>query len=123
LGGSMGGMRVLEWAIEHPERVAGALVLATGARATADQIGLQTTQIRAITADPAFRGGDYYDAGPGEGPHVGMGLARRIAHLSYRAEIELDSRFANLPQGDEVPEAGGRYAVQSYLDHHDHKLV
>lgn len=123
LGGSMGGMRVLEWAIEHPSRVARALVLATGARATADQIGLQTTQIHAINADPAFRGGDYYDAAPGEGPHAGLGLARRIAHLSYRAEIELDTRFGNRPQGEEDPRRGGRYAVQSYLDHHDRKLV
>ena len=51
---------------------------------TADQIGTHAVQIDAIIADPAYRGGDYYDAPDGEGPHVGMGIARRIAHLTYR---------------------------------------
>jgi len=98
-------------------------VLAVGARATGDQIGTQTTQIHAIRSDPAFRGGDYYSAVDGEGPHVGLGIARRIAHLTYRAELELDIRFGNSPQGTEDPARGGRYAAQSYLDHHDAKLV
>lgn len=123
LGGSMGGMRALEWAVGLPDRLERALVLAVGARATGDQIGTQTTQIHAIRSDPAFRGGDYYSAVDGEGPHVGLGIARRIAHLTYRAELELDIRFGNSPQGTEDPARGGRYAAQSYLDHHDAKLV
>ncbi|MGH8882402.1 MAG: alpha/beta fold hydrolase, partial [Stackebrandtia sp.] len=52
VGGSMGGMRVLEWMVGYPDRIDAALVLAVGARATADQIGTQTTQIAAITSDP-----------------------------------------------------------------------
>ena len=82
LGGSMGGMRALEWEVGYPERVAAALILATGARATADQIGTQTTQIAAITSDPDWQGGDYY--GTGRAPTAGLGIARRIAHLTYR---------------------------------------
>jgi homoserine O-acetyltransferase len=121
LGGSMGGMRALEWAIGHPDRVDGALVLASGARATADQIGTQSAQIRAITNDPAWHDGDYQLAG--ERPDAGLGLARRIAHLTYRSEIELDTRFANDPQPGEDPAAGGRYAVESYLDHQAGKLI
>ncbi len=120
-GGSMGGMRSLEWIVTHPNRVRAALVLAVGARATADQIGVQSTQIAAIMADPDWQGGDYYESG--RRPEAGLGIARRMAHLSYRSEEELDSRFANLPQGDEDPWRDGRYAVQSYLDHQASKLV
>lgn len=123
VGGSMGGMRALEWAVTYPDRVGSLLVLAVGAAATADQIGLQSAQIEAIRADPAFHGGDYYDLPDGQGPHVGLGLARRIAHLSYRSENEMSQRFGREPQEGEDPLAGGRYAIQSYLDHHAAKLV
>ncbi|MBF6327391.1 homoserine O-acetyltransferase MetX [Nocardia transvalensis] len=121
VGGSMGGMRVLEWMVGHPERVGAALVLAVGARATADQIGTQTTQIAAIQADPDWQGGNYH--GTGRVPTAGMGIARRIAHLTYRTEFELDHRFGNRPQGDENPWDGGRYAVQSYLEYQAEKLI
>jgi homoserine O-acetyltransferase len=121
LGGSMGGARALEWIVSHPDRVGSALLLAVGARATADQIGTQSTQIAAIKADPDWQGGDYYDTG--REPVAGLEIARRFAHLTYRGEIELDTRFANDAQGEEDPTAGGRYAVQSYLEHQGSKLV
>ncbi|PBC59091.1 homoserine O-acetyltransferase [Rhodococcus sp. ACPA1] len=121
VGGSMGGMRALEWAVTYPDQVAAALVLAVGARATADQIGTQTTQIAAITSDPDWQGGDYH--GTGRIPRAGLRIARRIAHLTYRTESELDSRFANSPQDGEDPWRGGRYSVESYLQHQADKLV
>jgi homoserine O-acetyltransferase len=123
IGGSMGGMRALEWAVTHPDRVGTLLVLAVGAYATADQIGLQSTQIHAVRADSRFNGGDYYDAEPGHGPHLGLGTARRIAHLSYRSEQELAQRFGRVPQQREDPLNDGRYAIESYLDHHAAKLA
>jgi homoserine O-acetyltransferase len=107
--------------VGHPGRVGAALVLAVGARATADQIGTQTTQIAAIISDPDWQGGDYHRTG--RAPTTGMGLARRIAHLTYRTEFELDHRFENQAQQGEDPWSGGRYAVQSYLDHQAGKLV
>jgi homoserine O-acetyltransferase len=122
IGGSMGAMRSLEWAISHPDVVDAALVVAVGASATADQIGTQTAQIHAITGDPAWQNGDYHDAADGDGPHRGMGIARRVAHLTYRTEGELDVRFGREPQPGEDPLAKGRFAVQSYLDHHADKL-
>lgn len=121
IGGSMGGARALEWVVGHPDTVRAGLILAVGARATADQIGTQSTQVAAIKADPNWNGGDYY--GTGRVPAAGLEIARRIAHLTYRGEAELDSRFANLAQGDEDPTTGGRYAVQSYLEHQGGKLV
>lgn len=118
VGGSMGGMRALEWAVGHPHRVRSALVLAAGARATADQIGTQSAQIRAITGDPDWQGGSYH--GTGRSPRTGLGLARALAHLTYRSELELDQRFANF---DQPEDPSGRFAVQSYLDHQADKLV
>jgi homoserine O-acetyltransferase len=123
VGGSMGGMRALEWAVTYPERVERLVVLACGAAATAEQIALCSTQAEAIRLDPGFRGGDYYDAKPGDGPHRGLGLARRIGHVSYRSEAEMHLRFGRQPQLDEDPMTGGRYAVESYLDHQADKLI
>ena len=114
IGGSMGGMRALEWAVAHPERVQRLFFLAAGAVATADQIGTQTTQQIAITTDPRWVGGDY---AAGEGPVHGLGIARRIAHLTYRSDLELEQRFGSTVQPD------GRFAVASYLDHHADKLA
>jgi homoserine O-acetyltransferase len=122
LGGSMGGMRVLEWAVGHPDRVERALVLASTAYATADQVAWCLPQLLAIRSDPAYRGGDYYDSG--EAPLTGMGIARRIAHTTYRHEAELDARFGRSPRPGEDPlGGGGRYDVESYLDHHATKLA
>jgi homoserine O-acetyltransferase/O-succinyltransferase len=121
VGGSMGGARALEWMIGYPERVRSALVLAVGARATADQIGTQSSQIAAITSDPNWQGGNYYLSD--RSPDVGLALARRFAHLTYRGELDLDTRFGNDAQGAEDPMSGGRYAVQSYLEYQGAKLV
>ncbi|MEP6623951.1 MAG: homoserine O-acetyltransferase [Acidimicrobiia bacterium] len=123
VGGSMGGQRALEWAVSFPERVPVAVIIACGAQATAEEIALCALQIRAIRADPAFAGGDYYDAPPGEGPWRGMSLARGIGQVSYRSEIELDERFGRGRQGDEDPLTGGRYAIESYLDYHGERLA
>jgi len=119
VGGSMGGMRALEWAVTFPDRVVRCLALATCASFTADQIAWGTTQLAAIRGDPDFTGGDYYDAAP---PLAGMSIARQIAHTSYRSALELDTRFGRQAQGDEDPLRGGRFAVESYLQHHGRKL-
>jgi homoserine O-acetyltransferase len=114
VGGSMGGMRALEWAVALPDRVSALFFLASGAAATADQIGTQTTQQAAVRADPRWAGGDYDLDAP---PVDGLGIARRIAHLTYRSAFELGERFGSGVQTD------GRYAVASYLDHHADKLA
>lgn len=124
LGGSMGGMRALEWGVTHPSRVRRLLVLAAAAAATADQIAWCAPQLAAIRGDHGFHGGDYYGLPDGAGPQVGLGVARRIAHATYRSAAELDLRFGRSPQPGEQPiGGGGRYAVESYLDHHADKLV
>lgn len=122
IGGSMGGMRTLEWVASFPDRVGTAIALATSGYATAEQIGWSQTQILAIRNDPWFAGGDYYDHP--QGPEVGLGIARRIAHVTYRSELELHERFGRAEQDEEPGDSGRpRYAVESYLDHHGGKLA
>jgi homoserine O-acetyltransferase len=121
MGGSMGGMRTLEWAVGYPDRVARAVVIGSTAQASGDQIAWSQPQLLAIRSDPDFAGGDYYLTG--SAPDAGMGIARRIAHITYRSAAELDVRFGRTPQtGEEPLGGGGRYAVESYLDHQAAKL-
>jgi homoserine O-acetyltransferase len=121
VGGSMGGMRVLEWCVGHPDRVDRAVVLAVGAAASAEQIALCSLQVRAIRSDPAYDGGDYYLTGAR--PDEGLSLARGMGQVSYRTEAEFGSRFGRSAQADEDPLKGGRFAVESYLQHQGEKLV
>ncbi|MBA4607638.1 homoserine O-acetyltransferase [Aeromicrobium sp. Marseille-Q0843] len=102
IGGSAGGMRAVEWAVTHPERVERLFLLASSAYASAEQIAWTSTQADIIRA---------------AGPEAGLELARRIAHTTYRSEAELAERFGRTVQSD------GRFAVQSYLQHHGDKLV
>jgi homoserine O-acetyltransferase len=117
----MGGMRALEWAVSYPRRTGALLLLATTAAASAEQIAWAAAQLHAIRSDPHWHGGHYHDTG--RGPHAGLGVARRIAHVTYRSEPELQARFGRSPQDAEDPWHGGRYRVESYLDHHAAKLV
>jgi homoserine O-acetyltransferase len=123
IGGSMGGMRAIEWAVSAPDQVERLAVIASSARASADQIAWNSAQIAAIRADIGFRGGDYYDSPDGEGPSQGLGTARRIAHITYRTGAEFEERFSNRSQGEEDVLDGGRHQVTSYLDHHADKLA
>ena len=124
VGGSMGGMHALEWAVSHPGRVARLAVLAAPCVNTADQIALNSVQLEAIRIDPRFAGGEYYDAGLGDGPHRGLALARRMALLNYRSPTELNQRFQRSWQSGVSPlGSGGRFAVESYLDFHGNKFT
>ncbi|MBM7831181.1 homoserine O-acetyltransferase [Agromyces cerinus] len=124
VGGSMGAMHVLEWAIMAPDAVERIAVLAAPAATSADQVALNSVQIEAIRTDPAFRGGAFYDAPDGDGPTRGLALARRMAMLNYRTASELNQRFARSWQSDLDPLGGdGRFAVESYLDFHGNKFT
>ncbi|MDO5739946.1 MAG: homoserine O-acetyltransferase [Ornithinimicrobium sp.] len=120
VGGSVGGMRSLEWAATFPGRVKRCVVLAASAVSTADQIAWSVPQLHAIRLDPGFQGGDYY---PGPGPRTGLEVARQIAHATYRSADELAFRFGTNHQEGEDALRGGRYAVASYLEHHGKKLA
>ncbi|MDU0478799.1 homoserine O-acetyltransferase [Staphylococcus chromogenes] len=126
IGGSMGGARTLEWTLLYPDFIDAAFVLAVSARASAWQIGIQCAQIASIEKDPDWLGGDFY--GTGVAPDAGMATARKLAHLTYRGELEIDERFGTDPQEGEDPlgvfrSSDERFAVESYLDYQAAKLI
>ncbi len=125
VGGSMGGMQVLEWGVMYPDRVASMVPIATCAAATAQQIAFSSVQRSAIALDPAWRGGDYYDAKPGEGPHRGLATAREIAQITYRTDLVFADRFdrTTLDPMDEGFSLWQRFDIEGYLDYHGAKLA
>lgn len=127
VGGSMGGMQVLEWATMFPERVRSIVAIATTAAASAQQIAWSMVGRRAILGDPNFAGGDYYDAPPGHGPHRGLMLARQIAQIHYRAEPVFAARFGrellDPLDGSSSFSLDQRFDVEGYLDYHGDKLI
>ena len=124
IGGSMGGMQSLEWAVSQPDRLERVAVLAAPAFSNADAIALNFLQIEAVHLDASFADGAYYEAAEGEGPHRGLALARRMALHSYRSPNELNDRFERSWQSGLSPlGGGGRYAVESYLDYHGNKFT
>lgn len=124
IGGSMGGMQSLEWALMFPDRVERVATLASCARASASQIAWSSAGRLAIANDPNYNGGNYYEAPAGQGPHIGLAIARSIAQITYRSEHVYSQRFAR-EQVDARQPFGrwDRFQVESYLDYHGEKLA
>lgn len=120
IGGSMGGMQVLEWAALYPDLMRSFVPVSIGARHSAWAIGLNEVARRAITADPAWQGGDYP---PGQQPEVGLGLARAIAMLSYRSSESLEAKFGRERVAPSRDLLGQTFEIQSYLNYQGVKLV
>ncbi|HUF33732.1 MAG TPA: homoserine O-acetyltransferase [Acidimicrobiales bacterium] len=124
VGGSMGGMQVLEWGVMFPERVRSLVPIATDLAASAQQIAWWSTGRRIIRLDPRWRGGDYYDAGPGDGPSEGLAMARMVSQITFRSDDVFTDRF-----GREVVEPldgfslWQRFQVERYLEYHGDKLA
>ena len=125
VGGSMGGMQALEWAVMYPERVGGLVAIASTTAASAQQIAWWSTGRRAIALDPKWRDGHYYDAAPGDGPHAGLALARQISQVTFRSDDVFTDRFGREP----VEPLNGRFEmwqrfqVERYLDYNGLKLA
>ncbi len=124
IGGSMGGMQALEWAVMFPHRVGALISIASTAAASALQIGWSQTGRLAVVNDARWNGGDYYDAPDGEGPTEGLMLARRIAQIHYRSDQSFEDRFARTPL-DRLDSFAlwDRFQIESYLDYHGEKLA
>jgi len=122
IGGSMGGMQVLELAINYPERVRLALPLATSVRHNAQQIAWNHIGRRAIMGDPNWRGGDYYGHAT---PDAGLATARMVGHITYLSEERLDWRFGRREQPGASVDGftDAHFAVESYLDYQGRSFV
>jgi len=120
IGGSMGGMLALAWAVSHPDEVARAIALAAPPRSDAFAIALRSVQREAIVADPAWNNGEYHD---GKFPARGLALARKIGMITYRSAIEFDKRFGRASRDSRPHFRDGLYEIQSYLNHQGKKFV
>ncbi|MCE3290676.1 MAG: homoserine O-acetyltransferase, partial [Caulobacter sp.] len=98
VGGSMGGMQVLQWAADYPERLEAAVCVASAARHSAQNIAFHEVGRQAVMADPDWRGGAY--AGAGVRPEKGLAVARMAAHITYLSEAALQRKFGRELQND-----------------------
>ncbi len=121
IGGSLGGMQLLQWAVEDPEVIARAVVIAASARLSAQNIAFSTVARDAILRDPDFQGGAY--VGTGRSPESGLAVARRLAHLTYVSEESLETKFGRDRVQDGSPRHGTDFQVESYLDHQGSQFV
>ena len=116
IGGSLGGMQVLQWGLDHPEEIANALVIAASSRLTAQNIAFSAVARRAIMTDPNFADGGY--AAAGVHPDAGLSIARMMAHITYLSEDALTEKFGRQVDPNRLePGFGIDFAVESYLDH------
>jgi len=116
LGGSLGGMQVLEWALHYPHEIAHAAIVAASSRLTAQNIAFSAVARQAIMTDPRFDAGRY--AEKGESPDAGLAIARMMAHITYLSEDAFSEKFGRAPQYDRShPGFGIDFAVESYLAH------
>ena len=117
IGGSVGGMQVLQWALDHPEDLHAALLVCSTSKLSPQNIAFSAVAREAILHDPAFNDGDYYDTGTK--PDTGLALARMIAHITYLSEESMRQKFGRRIQGADVPRGGFGvdFEVESYLQH------
>ncbi|TPG41278.1 homoserine O-acetyltransferase [Sphingomonas koreensis] len=122
VGGSMGGMQALSWPATYPDRVAAAVVIASTARHSAQNIAFHEVGRQAIMADPNWRGGDYYASGAT--PTAGLAVARMAAHITYLSEAGLTEKFGRKlqarpehPDGAKTFGFDADFQVESYLRH------
>ncbi|MFI5381334.1 MAG: homoserine O-acetyltransferase [Tepidisphaerales bacterium] len=122
IGASMGGQQVLDWATRYPNRVAGAVAVATSVRLTHQALAFDVVGRNAIMRDPHYNNGQYYSLP--EGPRVGLAVARMLAHITYLSPQAMDQKFSRpTPKRDLATEFETRFAVGSYLAYQGHRFV
>ncbi len=122
IGGSLGGMQALQWAVDYPDMIRSAVVLAAAKRLSAQAIAFDEVGRQAIMSDPCWNNGDYYGRTP---PRAGLALARMIGHITYLSEESMHEKFGRALKGID----GYRYGfsedfeVESYLHYKGNKFV
>lgn len=120
-GGSMGGMQALEWASRYPESVASAIPIAAALKHSPQQIAFDEVGRQAIMADPAWRGGDYYD---GPQPDKGLSVARMIGHITYMSKNSMEEKFSRKLKSDDYSFSfNADFEVEGYLRYRGESFV
>lgn len=134
VGGSFGGIQVCEWLAAHPNEVDKAVMIASGAALNSQALAFDIVGRYAITLDPHWHGGDYYDRPFEDRPNIGLAQARQVAHITYLSLDLLNRRFGRKQQADwlakdaEWQEAhaakfGTTFAIESYLRYQAKKFI
>lgn len=116
IGGSLGGMQAMRWAIDHPDRIAHCIVIAAALKLSAQNLAFNEIARKAISADPGFHGGWFLDHGTV--PRQGLAIARMIGHVTYLSDELMGDRFGRerlQGAGDPHPLDDSEFQVQSYL--------
>jgi homoserine O-acetyltransferase len=123
IGGSMGGMQALEWAVSYPERVFASVPIAAAARHSAQNIAFHELGRQAIMADPAWSKGDYLNVATN--PRAGLAVARMAGHITYLSEAALRRKFGRKLQDRDALSYGfdADFQVESYLRHQGSTFV
>nr|WP_321396276.1 homoserine O-acetyltransferase [uncultured Desulfobacter sp.] len=122
VGGSVGGMQVLEWCVRYPEIPSFAVVLASTCRHSALAIAFNEVARQSIMADPNWNDGHYYS---GKKPDMGLAIARMIGHITYLSDESMRLKFGRRLQNrsDLSFEFGAEFQVESYLQHQGQKFI
>ena len=122
IGGSVGGMQVLSWCQQFPDRVGSAVAMATTMRHSALSIAFNEVARQSIVSDPNWNKGHYYD---GEAPAMGLSVARMVGHITYLSDEAMRSKFGRrLQRGDAFSfDFNDEFQVESYLHHQGAKFV
>ena len=122
VGGSIGGMQAIEWAVTYPEMVRSVIPIASTCKRSALSIGLSEAQRQAIMADPNWNGGNYYDR---ESPDKGLALARIIGHITYLSEDSMQRKFGRRLQENAAFkfDFSPDFQIESYLHYQGKKFV
>ena len=120
VGGSLGGMQALEWAVTFPEMVERAVIIAAPAHLYPQAIALNEVQRQAIYSDPKWNGGNYTPEDP---PQRGLSVARMLAMITYRSEQCFTKRWMRKIQDGNPKDWTGRFCVESYLHYHGEEIV
>jgi homoserine O-acetyltransferase len=121
VGGSMGGMQVLQWMVSYPDRICSAIPIATTLKHTPQQIAFNEVGRQAVMADPDWRNGDYYDFTP---PAKGLAVARMIGHITYMSDTSMTEKFGRKTRAGKEPfKFGADFEVEGYLRYRGDNFV
>lgn len=120
VGGSLGGMQAIEWAVTYPDMVSGCIPIAADLQFHPQGIACNEVQRQAILNDPAFLGGDYYGT---PGPVRGLATARMLGMITYRSDESMWMQFGRALRAPREHDFGVGFQVESYLHHQGDKLV